>query len=79
MPDTVFPNAGVEDKTAYKQAGNAVNVGVVKFVAATLFADAGVPWGATLAKDILIERAKAAGLPQVLVVEDDEDDEDDAA
>lgn len=45
LPDVVFPNAGVDDATAYKQAGNGVNVGTVQFVAAHLFASAGMTWG----------------------------------
>ena len=44
FPDTVFPNAKIDDKHAYKQAGNAVNVGVVKYVASTLFAATDAPW-----------------------------------
>ena len=48
LPDYVFPNAGVDDGTAYKQAGNGVNVGVVQFVAATLFASGGERWGKEL-------------------------------
>ena len=45
LPDDVFQSSGVDDKTAYKQAGNGVNVGVVKLVASQLFESAGVPWG----------------------------------
>ena len=52
LPDSVFPDAGVDDATAYKQAGNGVNVGVVQFVAAQLFENAGVPWGADFAAKI---------------------------
>ena len=44
FPDTVFPNAEIDDKHAYKQAGNAVNVGVVKYVASTLFEATGASW-----------------------------------
>lgn len=44
FPDTIFPNAEIDDKHAYKQAGNAVNVGVVKYVASMLFEETGAPW-----------------------------------
>lgn len=47
FPDTVFPNAKVDDKHAYKQAGNAVHVGVVKHMAKTLFEATNAPWATT--------------------------------
>lgn len=74
IPDHVFPNAGVDDKTAYKQAGNGVNVGVVKFVAATLFADAGVRWGSKLADRIDAEMAAGTQDVDAFLVDEDEDD-----
>ena len=52
LPDTVFPNAGVDDVVAYKQAGNGVNVGVVQFLAAQLFAAADLAWGADFVNSI---------------------------
>lgn len=49
LPDWVFPQAGVDDATAYKQAGNGVNTGVVQHAARALFASAGLHWGQTQA------------------------------
>jgi len=45
LPGWVFPRAGVDDATAYKQAGNGVNAGAVQHVARALFASAGLTWG----------------------------------
>ena len=44
FPDSVFSNAEIDDAAAYKQAGNAVNVGVIKHVAKALFESAGKDW-----------------------------------
>lgn len=74
LPDSVFPNAGVDDSTAYKQAGNGVNVGTVQFVAAHLFASAGAPWGSSI-----IETTCAAGSTNVIPFDETEQDEEDAA
>jgi len=74
LPDKVFVDAAVDDATAYKQAGNGVNVGVVRFVAAHLFASAGVPWGAPI-----VEATRAAGGMNVVPFVDSDFDQEDAA
>jgi DNA (cytosine-5)-methyltransferase 1 len=45
IPFWPFDLADTPDGEIYKQLGNAVNVGVVKYVAATLFSHYQVPWG----------------------------------
>lgn len=45
LPDWIFPQAGVDDSTAYRQAGNGVNVGVIQHVAKALFTSGGEQWG----------------------------------
>lgn len=44
MPRDLFVRAGVSDKAAYKQLGNAVNVGVVRAMATILFAAGNAAW-----------------------------------
>lgn len=44
-PDDLFTKSGVDDPTAYKQAGNGVHSGVVRYMARRLFEDGGHDWG----------------------------------
>ena len=44
LPTDLFDNAGVGDAAAYKQLGNAVNVGVVKAAARALFGAGKAAW-----------------------------------
>ncbi len=74
LPDSVFPNAGVDDATAYKQAGNGVNVGAVQFVAAHLFSSAGEQWGREI-----VEATRILGGTNVVHYQDADQDEEDAA
>lgn len=74
LPDEVFINAGVDDATAYKQAGNGVNVGTVQFVAAHLFASNGLEWGKAI-----VDAAELAGGPSEFAQVEAEMDEEDAA
>lgn len=46
-PDDLFKVGAVDDSTAYRQAGNGVHSGVVKFMARRLFEDGGHDWGRT--------------------------------
>jgi DNA (cytosine-5)-methyltransferase 1 len=74
LPDDIFPKAGVDDATAYKQAGNGVNVGTVQFVAAHLFASAGLKWG-----ERIVESTRLLGGGSGRTFDDSELDEEDAA
>jgi DNA (cytosine-5)-methyltransferase 1 len=44
FPDRVFELATINSKNAYKQAGNAVHVGVARFLASELFDQTQAPW-----------------------------------
>ena len=44
IPSEVFSEAGVNDQAAYKQLGNAVNVGVVRAAAGALFEAGNASW-----------------------------------
>jgi DNA (cytosine-5)-methyltransferase 1 len=56
IPEDVFAKAGVSDKAAYKQLGNAVNVGVVRLVTQTLMAGESPAWDGSSATPSLFAK-----------------------
>jgi DNA (cytosine-5)-methyltransferase 1 len=56
VPSDLFAGSGVKDSVAYKQLGNAVNVGVVSAAATALFKAGNAPW-----MDTRIHELRATG------------------